>query len=168
MAMPMSGYDRAKMVRRSRSLVALGATYGVTVISPVLEESVREIPGALTPDDQYQLHRFWKRDKEIIRNRDGKGAHVVLIDRADHKSLGCEREYGFNRHFLWKPTLCLMRRHGYSVAKFEDDRIFADADAAFAYIARNYGTHMQRIRWRLRMLIRSLPGFVIDQIAAWR
>lgn len=168
MAMPMTGYDRADMVKRSKHLIEVGARNEVTVISPVLEEHTKEIPGVLTQNDQYQLRRFWRRDKEIIRNRDGKGAHVVLIDRADQKSLGCEREYGFNRYFLWKPTLCIMSRHGYSVAKFEDDRIFEDEYAAFAYIARNYGTHLRRIKWRVRMLCRSLPGFIIDQLAAWR
>jgi hypothetical protein len=167
-AMPMTGYDRAHMVKRSRELIAIGAEYGVTVISPVIEENVPEMHGHLHTNDEMQLYTFWKRDKQLIRNRDGKGAHVVLIDRADKKSLGCEREYGLNRFYLWKPTVSLMPNRGYSIARLEDDRIFESERDAFKFIATHYGTHMQRIKWRCALLTRTLPGFVIDQINAWR
>lgn len=165
--MPMSGYDRPTMIRRSRELIALGAKYGVTVISPVIEEKVSG-RGALRQTDEVQLYTFWKRDKQIIRNRDGQGAHVVLIDKADKKSLGCEREHGLARYCLWKPVVSVMPKRGYNVATFEDDRIVDSADKAFELIAREYGTQMRRVKWRLRMLARSLPGFLIDQLAAWR
>lgn len=164
---PMSGYDRPTMIARAKEMTAIASEYGVTVISPVLVEHVSG-KGKLIQDDEIELKSFWRHDKDIIRNRNGKGAHVVLIDRADKKSLGCEREYGLSRYCLWKPTLSIMQPRGYTVAAYEDDRIDSDEHRVFKYIADNYGTQFRRAKWRVKMLSRSLPGWIIDQIAAFR
>lgn len=167
LATPMTGYDRPTMIRRAFEMVTLGKEYGVRIISPVLEECI-EGSGALIQNNEVQLFTFWKRDKEIIRNRDGSGAHVVLIDKAHLKSYGCEREYGFNRYCLWKPTVCIVPSRSITVAQYEDDAIFTDERSAFQFIATQYGTRAKRWKWRAKMLIRSLPGFLLDQFHAWR
>lgn len=167
LATPMTGYDRPTMVARAKEMVAIGAEYGVTVISPVLIENVHG-RGKLVQTDELELTRFWRKDKEIIRNRDGNGAHVVLVDKANLKSLGCEREHGFNRYCLFKPTVCLMPSRGPSVAALEDDGIFEREHDAFKFIADNYGTHLRRIKWRISILAKSLPGWIVDQLAAFR
>lgn len=167
LAMPMTGYDRPSMIKLSHELIVLGEEYGIHIISPVIEEKVSG-EGPLIQNDEYQLYRFWKRDKQILRNRDGKGAHVVLIVNAHLKSFGCEDEHGFNRYYLWKPTLRLMPDRGFTTAKFESDSIMSDERAAFQYIADHYGTRALRWQWRIKMLIRCFPGFVIDQLCAWR
>lgn len=167
-ACPMSGRDKLEIVDRAIYLCSIARQYGLTPISPVIEEHVIAAKGPLLQDSVDTLAGFWKRDKDIIRNRDGKGAHVVLIDAANLKSFGCEREYGLNRYCLWKPTVLLMPTSGINVSRFEDDYVTANERLAFTFIRDNFGTWFKRVKWRVKMLVKALPGWILDQIVAWR
>lgn len=167
LASPMTGYDRVEMIERAKYMIALGASLGVTVISPVIEEHVSGT-GALTQNSELELYTFWKNDKRIIRNWNGCGSHVVLVDRSDRKSIGSEREYGFNRYHLQKPTVCLVSRRTATVAQWEDDNRFTNERAAFQFIANEYGTRVRRWKWRIKMKARSFFAGVLDELAAWR
>jgi hypothetical protein len=138
---------------------------GLIPISPVLEEQVKDEPGKLINSDKERLHKFWKRDKYIIR----RIAHVVLIDHGEMKSFGMEREYMLNRGVLWKPTVLLVAQGTpLSVAEFEDDIVTYSVHAAAEFIARNWGSRWKRWCWRAKMLNRSLIGWLVDQMFAWR
>lgn len=167
-ASPMTGYDKADMYKRAKYLQSLARQYGLTLISPVLEEQVENKSGPLINDNEGRLKGFWQRDKAIIRNRDGKGAHVVLLDNAHMKSFGCEREYALNRFALWKPTILLMPNKGLNVSQFEDDYVTSDEYIAFMFIQKKFGTWGRRFKWRVGMLVRSLPMWIWDQINAFR
>lgn len=163
-ACKMSGRDKAEMVKRAHYVKKVLTEAGLIPISPVIEEHVKEETGKLINSDKNRLKNFWKRDKEIIRQ-----AHVVLLDHAEMKSFGMEREYGFNRYCLWRPTVIVVEPGTVtSVAEWEDDAIFTSLHEAAQYISKNWGTWPKRVLWRLSMLNKHLLRFVWDQLMGWR
>lgn len=160
----MTGKDKHEQVARARYVCAILRQYGLTPISPVLAENVEDAPGPLVNDNRERLGRFWARDKEIIRYE----AQVVLIDGAHEKSLGVEREYMLNRGVLWKPTVLLMPPIGLTVVAFEDDYVAHDVHIAGEFIRKKWGTPWKRLKWRLAMLNRTLPTWLLGQIYAFR
>jgi hypothetical protein len=160
----MTGRDKREQVKRAKHVKYVLEQYGITVISPVLEESVPDTPGPLVNDSESRLAGFWARDKYIIRRL----AHVVLVDGAHEKSFGVEREYSLNRWNLWKPTVLVMPDMGLTVSKFEDDSVTDDLHIAGEFIRAKYGTWFKRVKWRVHMLGHSLPGWLLDQIYAFR
>lgn len=160
----MTGRDQAEMVKRAKYVCHVLREYGIEPISPVLEEQVPDVPGALVNTDKDRLKGFWNRDKFIIRHV----AHVTLVDGAEAKSMGVEREYGLNRFCLWKPTVLIVDKHGLTVADFEDDFITTDVHEAGVLIREKFGTFGKRFRWRLQMLFRTLPAWLYYQVLAFR
>lgn len=160
----MTGKDRHEQVTRAKYVCAVLRQYGLNPISPVLAENVEDAPGPLVNDNRERLGRFWARDKEIIRYE----AHVVLIDGAHEKSYGVEREYMLSRGVLWKPTVLLMPPTGLTVVDFEDDFVAHDVHMAGQHIREHWGTWGKRFKWRVAMLCRSLPRWMLDQLYAFR
>ena len=160
----MTGRDRLEMVKRAKYVSHVLAEYGLRAISPVIEESVPALPGALVNDSKERLKGFWDRDKYIIRHI----AHVTLIDGAEAKSWGVEREYALSRFCLWKPTVLITPNRALSVADFEDDFITADIHEAAEVIRTRFGTRFKRIMWRLQMLRKTLPYWLYCQVLAFR
>lgn len=163
-ACKMSGRDRPEMIARAKLAIAIFAQYGLELISPVIEEGVKNEEGPLEQTSDEQLKKFWHRDKEIIAYE----TNVVLLDEAFRKSIGMERELGFNRYGLWKPTVTLLPDSAYSVASIEDDYVVKDLHEAAALIRDNWGTWPKRVVWRLKMLNRTLPKWIYRQIMAFK
>ena len=164
-ATAMSNRSKHDQVTRAKYMCDVLSIYGITPVSPVLEEKVPDEPGPLVETNYARLKKNWARDKEIIAYE----AHVTLMDGGDEGSVGMGREYGLNRYGLWKPTITLWNKdRGLTVAEFEDDSIFTDEHSAAAYIAEQYGTRWKRWKWRIRMLARSLPTFIKRQVYAFR
>lgn len=161
----MSGRDRAEMVARAKRVCDILRESGLTPISPVIEENVKDEPGKLINSDKDRLRGFWTRDKEILI----KEAHVMLWDHAEQKSFGAEREMALMRFCLWKPTVIYVAPGTpISVAAFEDDAVFSSIHEAAKCIAENWGTRQKRFKWRVNMLLRTLPLWVYRQVLAWR
>lgn len=161
----MTGRDKLEMVHRARRVCEIFREFGITPISPVIEEHVKEDEGKLINNDKERLKGFWKRDKEIII----KEAHVIFLDHAEMKSFGMEREYALSRGVLWKPTLIyLPPATPVSVAQFEDDAIFTSVHEAAKHIVDKWGTKHKRNVWRMKMLLRTLPGWLYRQVLQWR
>lgn len=164
-ASPMSGYEKDEMVARAQRVCDILHEEGITPISPVIEEKVKNEPGKLINSDKDRLHTFWDRDKEILIEE----AHVMLWDHAERKSFGCEREMGLMRFCLWKPTVIYVAQGTpTSVAEFEDDFVTTSIHEAAKFIVANYGTRIQRVAWRIRMLKRTLPKWLKRQLKAWK
>lgn len=164
-ASKMTGRDKQEMLDRAYYVCNVLANYGLTPISPVIEEEVKNEPGQLEQTSSEKLRKYWARDKHLIRNV----AHVTLLDEAYRKSTGMEREYGYTRYCLWKPVVTIMPNSGYTVADFEDDAVVMNEFEAGLYISHNFGTRWKRIKWRLNMLKRSLPKWLKYQFSvAWR
>lgn len=163
-ACKMTSRDKAEMHRRAKFVCEVFAAYGLKAVSPVLEEQIKDEPGRLVNHDKELLHSHWKRDKDIVRYE----TRVTVLDHAEMKSFGMEREYGLNRYCLWKPTLILIPQGTpLSVAQFEDDQIFYSAHSLAAYVSAHWGSRWSYWRWRLMLLIRKLPRFVFDQFYQW-
>jgi len=162
----MTGRDKAEQVARALFVCKRLREVGLTPISPVICERVAAEPGvALQPGTVESLRANWRWDKHIIR----RVAHVVLIDGADEGSVGVAREYALNRYCLWKPTVLLWNvNRGLTVSKFEDDLSTDNLQTAITLILQRFSTPARRRIWRLRMLLRSLPTWIFDQIYAWR
>lgn len=163
-ATKMTGRDRHEMVSRAAYVCDRLKAHGVTPISPIIEEKVDDHKGSLHVNSKERLRIFWRRDKDIIRYK----AHVVLIDGAEAKSFGVEREYALNRWCLWKPTVLLLSEHHVSVADFEDDYITNNLDNAAQLILEKWGSRQKRWQWRIDLLKRTLPNWLKDQVYAWR
>lgn len=161
----MTGRDRTEQIERANYVRAIFALAGIEAISPVISEGVQPEPGVLLPTSREELLGNWTRDKVLIMRE----AHVVLLDGADDGSVGMAREYAYNRYCLWKPTVILWHKpRGLTVAEFEDDAITTSVLDAALFIRKNYGTRCKRWRWRVRMLTRSIPKWLLGQLYAWR
>ena len=164
-ACKMSGADKAEMVARARRVCEIFREFGLTPISPVIEEQVKDEPGKLINSDKEKLHGFWTRDKDIIANE----AHVSYFDKFEQKSFGMEREYGLSRYCLWKPTVVHVSPGTVtSVAEWEDDALFTSVHEAAKHIAETWGTREQRVHWRVQMLRRTICKWVRRQLMCWR
>jgi hypothetical protein len=163
-ACKMTGRDKKEQVEHAQYVTEVLKKYDVQVVSPVLEEKVLALPGLLLNTDEVRLKNFWKRDKEIIRRE----VHAVLLDGADQKSFGMEREYMLSRGVLWKPTVLYMPKTFLNVSQFEDDFVSSDLDEIGKYLQDNFGTRKKRITWRIKMLARSLPKWIVDQMYQFR
>jgi len=164
-ATKMTGCDKAELVARAERVCEIFREYGITPISPVIEEKVANESVKLINADKERLAKFWKRDKEIIV----KESHVLFWDHAEQKSFGVEREYALNRFCLWKPTVIYVAPGTpTSVAEWEDDAVFTSVHAAGAFIAETYGTREKRQEWRWNMLKRSFGKWLFNQYLAWR
>ena len=164
-ACKMSGRDKLDQVKRAKYVCRVLKKHSLTPISPVIEEEVKAEKGKLTNKDKPRLKIFWKRDKSIIRSE----AQVLLMDNAEMKSFGMEREYCLNRGVLWKPTVIIVKPGtAISVAEFEDDYVTYSVNDAAKFIKVNWGTWKKRVWWRFCMLNRTLPRWVMGQILAWR
>lgn len=164
LATKMTGKDKKEQVEHAQYVTEVLKKYDVQVVSPVLEEKVLALPGPLLNTDEKKLRGFWKRDKEIITRE----VHAVVIDGADQKSFGVEREYGLSRYCMWKPTVLYMPKTFLNVSQFEDDFVSDDLEVIGKYLQDNFGTRKKRITWRIKMLIRSLPKWMIDQMYQFR
>lgn len=164
-ACKMTGRDKVEMVRRATYVCEVIKQAGMTPISPVLEESVPATPGKLVNHDTERVKGFWKRDKYIIRRL----ARVVWIDHGEMHSPGMMREYSLNRGTLWKPTVMYVPQGTpLSVAPYEDDEIGYSVHALASEVKKRWGSRWDYWKWRIQMLNRSLPGFVLDQIWAFK
>lgn len=164
-ATKMTGCEKDELVRRAERVCEIFREYGITPISPVIEEGIKDESVKLINADKPQLKDYWKRDKEIIIEE----AHVLFWDHAEQKSFGAEREYALNRFCLWKPSILYVPT-GYhtSIAEWEDDAIFGSVQYAAQYIVDMWGTAKRRRQWRWEMLKRTLPTFLYRQWRAWR
>lgn len=160
----MTGRDKREQIKRAKYVCAILRQYGIEPISPVLEENVPNIPGPLINDNETRLAGYWARDKHIIRRL----AHVILVDGAHEKSIGVEREYGLARWNLWKPVVLLMPNIGLTVSKWEDDYVTDDVHKAGELIRERWGTFEKRFVWRIRMLAKCLPAWILNQLYAFR
>lgn len=162
-ACKMTGRNRREMIKRAKRMCSILRKAGVEPISPVIEERVQARPGKLKNPSKLRLFKKWTDDKHIITWL----AHAVILDGAEQKSFGMEREYGLNRFWLWKPTLLRMPDQGITVAVFEDDLISDDEEALAHYLVQKHGSLYRRWKWRLALFNRCLPKFLAAQLWQW-
>lgn len=160
-ACSMTGQDQLALIKKAKYEKLIFEKAGFRVFHPVLEEGLKHSHKPLTADPD-TLPPKWRLDKEAIRHS------FCLVDAsADLKSEGREHELGLMRYCYWRPVVRISPRHAagfYSIACLEDDLIVGTVEEAAALIKSKFGTRRKRIMWRLRMLNRSVPRFLLEQI----
>lgn len=161
LGIPMTGYDRKKMIQLSKRASKSLKAKGIETWSPVLQEKVLNKKGRLTNKDN-SLDWKWPMDKDAL-NR----CFVFINLRADEKSFGCEDEYGRHRYSEWQPCIRISPRHsrGYkSIANYQTDLIVANINEAAVVISQRWGTRTQRVLWKLGIWFHSGPKWLVRQL----
>lgn len=139
---------------------------GIEVLCPVSSEGVQATKEVLKSSKK-AMDEYWPRDKAMIREAD-----VVLNMSPDKPSLGVIREHGYARYCLWKKTISVFPKGKVpmkaAVCHYEDDFVTDDLFDAVGEIYRTHGTFFKRLKWRLKMLNRSLPKWLKHQIGEWK
>lgn len=162
LAHAMTGRTGNELLKESEEAALVAGVYDVQLLDPVVTENVSKSKKPLH-NKQEALRDYWRRDKEMIRQ-----AHVLLDYTGPAKSEGVAHEIGYARFALWKPVVRIWPNLGPSVAWIEDDLIVSNPDDAFHLIDERWGTWQKRAKWRLKMLARSLPKWLIYQFQEWK
>lgn len=143
----------------ARLLLRAGENHGYEILNPVLAEKLPDIHEPLIQVSKERLEGFWKRDKEMMQE-----AHLILDYMSCNKSDGVNKELGYTRFFMWKPTVRVYPNMGINISGIEDDIIVSNLPDAFAEIQRRWPNKQALLMWRVEMLVRCLPKFVSLQI----
>jgi len=143
----MTGRSKATMVKEAKDAVTILNKYGITCISPVLEENIDPDHEILEDLTELELAKEWKKDKDFV-----KKCHVVLDLAAASplRSEGATHEYLYARYALFKPVVRLFPKGlGVSIARLENGYIVQTLDEAGIAIINKWGTRSRRILWRI-------------------
>jgi len=154
----MTGRYCDEMLVEALMLTRVLGNYGIKALNPVLEEKIPNEHILLPNVPAETLERFWRRDKEMIRDSD------ILIDYlTQNMSDGSNNEVGYNRWCLWKPTIRVWNGKGALISRIEDDIVVPTLIDAITLINEKWGTYEKLGQWRTEMLERSYPGWVAGQ-----
>jgi hypothetical protein len=137
----------------------------MVILDPVAEEGIRPT-SAIISTSLARLVYLWARDKQMIRH-----AHVVIDMTGAEKSEGVAHEIGYARYCLFKPVIRVYPELALSVpsvARLEDDVIASSYDEALMLADQYWGTFSKRLVWRLAMLNRCLPKWLLHQIQEFK
>ena len=155
----MTGRFMDELVQEAKLTTRVLNNYGFDVLDPILIEHVPMVHEMLEQTDAERLKRYWERDKQCLQE-----CHMVLDYKSCNKSDGVGVELGLARFCYFKPVFRVFPDAGICISKLEYDQIFDMLTEAAFVMARDYGTKKQILKWRIRMLLRSLPGWFILQL----
>ncbi len=139
---------------------------GFEVLDPVTSEGVQPTKERLISSKK-AMDSFWPRDKQMIRE-----AHLIFDMTPQLNSEGCKHEIGYGRYSLWKPVVRIFPKGQLpfksSIAFYEDDCVVDSLEEAIEYSLRVHGTFLKRLKWRLKLLNRCLPRWVMFQIKEFK
>lgn len=162
LARGMTGRIKEEVVAEAVSDKEFLEKAGFTVLCPVMEEGVESTKQVLRSSRQL-METYWPRDKAMIRE-----AHIVLDMTPHLNSEGVKHEVGYARYNLWKPVVRVFPTGKLpiksSVSHFEDDAVVDSIVEAVEYILRVHGTRWKRLKWRMKMLNKSLPKWIYYQL----
>lgn len=138
--------NEAEMLKRTLD------NYGFDILNPVLEEGVPNEHVLLENVPAETLERYWRRDKEMIRESD-----IVIDYMTQNKSDGSNKEVGYNRFCLWKPTVRIWDGPGGLISRIEDDIVVEKLSEALNIINAKWGTYEKLGQWRHEMWNRCFP-----------
>lgn len=164
-ARAMTGRIKADVVAEAKADKKFLEAAGFEVLDPVTSEGVEETKDALqSPKNLMDI--YWPRDKQMIRE-----AHAVFVMSPHVGSLGCIREYGYSRFFLWKKTTTIfpegqLPKEG-AVCYYEDDYVTDSLIDAVGDLLRTHDTYKKRLKWRFDVYNRSLFKAIKYQFLEW-
>lgn len=154
----MTGKFMDELVMDAEQMTRMLNNHGFEVLHPVLIENVPRIHEVLEQTDGQRLDRYWLRDKQCL-----KECHLIFDDRSCNKSDGVGVELGLARFCYWKPVLRIFPEAGICISKIEYDHVFESRIDGVKYMQEHFGSTRKILLWRLRMLARSLPTFILLQ-----
>lgn len=155
----MTGRYMDELVQEAQLTARVLRNYGFDVLDPILIEEVPNVREILEQTDAERLQRYWKRDKECLRE-----CHLILDYKSCNKSDGVGVELAISRFAYWKPTIRIFPNAGICISKLEYDNVYEDLASAVLMMMVKYGTKQKILKWRIKMLLRSLPRFIWLQI----
>lgn len=158
----MTGRSGNELLAESAEVKKVLERHGIEPLDPVITENVKKTHKPLHNNGE-TLKRYWARDKKMIRE-----AHVLLDITGPAKSEGVAHEIGLARYGLWKPVIRVYEHLGPSIARIEDDYIARNVEDAARMIEANWGTFWKRLVWRLKLLNRCLPRFILWQLQEFK
>jgi hypothetical protein len=156
-SMRMTGRMCDELVNEAHMLVRASQEYGFIALNPVIEEKVKfaHVPLNASPE---RLEEYWKRDKAMIREAD------IVLDYATHnQSDGANKEIGYSRWCLWKPTVRVWSNPGGMISKLEDDLVVPTLGEAMQLIVEQWGTYPKLSAWRKEMWERCHKPWLEEQ-----
>lgn len=151
----MTGRFCDEMLREAEMLKRVLTNYGIVILNPVLEEGIPDVHELLHNVTPGKLEEFWRRDKEMIRESD-----VVIDYITMNKSDGSNKEVGYNRWCLWKPTIRVWEGAGGFISRIEDDIVVPNIIDAVTMVNEKWGTYEKLGQWRKDMLDRCYPKWL--------
>ena len=155
----MTGRYCDEMRNEAEMLKRVLGNYGFDILNPVLEENVPNEHVLLENVPVEKLEQYWRRDKEMIREAD-----IVIDYKTQNRSDGSNKEVGYNRFCLWKPTVRVWDGPGGLISRIEDDCVVAKLTDALELINEKWGTYEKLGKWRLGLFERCFPNWLQYQI----
>lgn len=164
-ARAMTGRIKEEVVAEAKRDKEFLENAGFEVLDPVTSEGVKPTKEVLE-SPKYLMDTYWARDKQMIRD-----AHAVFIMSPHVGSLGCIREYGYARYFLWKKTTTIfpegkLPKEG-AVCYYEDDYITDSLIDAIGDLLKTHDTMWKRFKWRLGIYNRSIGKALYYKFLEW-
>jgi len=142
----MNGRFMDEMRSEADMLVRTLGNYGFIALNPVIEEQVPYIHDLLAVGNPETLHKYWRRDKGMIREAD-----ILLDYNTEGKSDGTNNEVAYARYCLWKPVVRVWSGPGGAISRIEDDIVVPSLYDALRFIKQQWGTYEQLGAWREAM-----------------
>ncbi len=166
LARAMSHRIKEEVVLEAKNDRDLLQKAGFTVLCPVEKENVPATKQILMSSKKSMME-YWPEDKRMIRE-----ANIIFDMSPNLNSEGVKHEIGYARYCLWKPVVRVFPTGQLplpsSVSRFEDDVIVDSLIEAIEYSLRVHGTILKRIKWRLKMLNKSLLKWIWFQIGEFK
>lgn len=158
LATSMTGLTGYKIWQDYRRRKKIYRRYGVRVNSPVPGEGIKATRRPLPNRPGAEGTKIWAKDKLLIRK-----SNLMVFPLLKRRSQGCEFELTLARGSYWKPTVYLHDKPGF-ISKEQSDIVCLTDQQAARYIVKYFGSRHKRFIWRLKMLNKSLPKWLWQQI----
>lgn len=155
----MTGRYQDELVQEAMLTKRALENYGFEVLDPIVAENVANIHEPLTQVDASQLERYWRRDKEMIREAD-----ILLDFMSCNKSDGVAKELGYARWCLWKPVVRVFPNLGFSISRIEDDVIVENLPDAIGVMINRFGSYEKLKAWRQDIWNKCFSKWMYEQL----
>jgi len=159
LAQPMTGFTGYKIWKIYHARRTPYRKRGIWVESPVPGEGIKPTKRPLGDRPGITGTMIWAKDKKQI-----KDTNIFVFPADGFRSQGCVNELVKGRGAHWKITVFIHPKAGF-IAKEQNDIVCRDDESAARLIAKNFSSRHKRFFWRVKMLLRSLPGWLWQQ---WR
>lgn len=156
-AQRMSKRMADEMVLEAQMLVRTCENYGFIALNPVFDEEVKPIHAPYPYPSN--LEEYWYRDKKMIREAD-----IVLDYATNNQSDGANKEIGYSRWCLWKPSVRVWIGPGAMISRIEDDLVVPTLKEAMELITEKWGTYQKLGAWRKAMWERCYIPWLDEQL----